>query len=326
MKSYTKTAKNQKYPKISVIMINYNGVQYLRRTIPALLKLSYPSYEILIVDNSSTDGSYKYLSRTKRIKVLRNPAKRSKTAGGNMGARKSSGSFLLFLDNDALITNSHLLHDLLKMYVSAPKIGCIGLSFVDEGKTTTKSYGNPMGHYFIHESNPLPLDKIIGKNGKFIAFPEGKGFFIAANTWKEVGGYDEFLPFYGEDSDLGIRLWLYGYHNLLYSQTIQTHIGLIERADNQKYALKLQDMIVGHFFSITKNYSDLNMLITLIGFSFFSLLKTTKLVVIRRYPPFIASYIKGHWLFLKNLSTAMQKRKEVQLKRVVSEDAFLYLP
>lgn len=309
-------------PCVTIVVVNWNGIFYLKKTIPSLLKIKYPNLEIIVVDNGSTDESISFLRKYKKISIINNPITRSKNYGANLGISKAKGEFILLLDNDALIEDEEIIFDLIALHATQEKIGVIGLSFVDEGQNTSKSYGNPMGFYYIKESKSIPLTDIQKMNGKYIAFPEGKGLFIKRDTWIKIGGYDDLIPFGGDDSDLGIRLWIYGYKNILYSKNIQTHIGQSERKDNKKYALKLQDMIVGHLSSIIKNFSFINMCLTLVGFSIFAFLKVMKQAINRKYPRVVFSFFFAHLIFLKNLKKLLKKRSQIQSRRVTS-DIFL---
>ena len=107
--------------------------------------------------------------------------------------------------------------------------GAIGLAFYDEGTLYTKGYGGYLGYYFIKRVKAIPVENVRGHDASEIAFPEGKGLFISKERWIGVGGYDENLVFGGDDNDLGIKLWIMGYKNYLYSKSIQTHFRVFER-------------------------------------------------------------------------------------------------
>ena len=312
-----------KTPLISIVMLNYNGLKYLKRTIPPILKLDYPNYEFIIIDNGSTDGSIEFIKNFKEIKLIKSPKLREKNFACNYAIDRAKGEFIFLMDNDALITQKDLLKDLIIFYKNNNNVGVIGLSYNDEGNKSSKSYGSYLGYYFIKEQKEVKNDDIKKVSGTQIVYPEGKGFLIKKSIWKELGGYDDHLIFGGDDNDLGIKLWLMGYKNYLYSKTIQIHLGLPERQDNKKYKIKFKEMFYAHLYTIVKDYRLPNMFITLIGLTIFSFLKSIKQSVFRlNFGPFFA-FFKGYYLFLKNLSIALQKRKEIQLKRVVKEDIFL---
>jgi len=310
-----------KYPKISVVMLNYNGLQYLKKTIPAILKLDYPNYEFILVDNGSTDGSIEFVKKHKKVKLVKSPRVREKNFACNYAIKRAKGEYVFLMDNDALITNSDLLFDLIERYKR--KTGVIGLSFYDIGSTKSKSYGDYLGYYFIKSKKMLPLEKLKEYDNCQIGYPEGKALFIKKSRWVKVGGYDDYLKFGGDDNDLGIKSWLFGYENVLYSKHQQIHLGLPERQDNKKYALKFKEMFYAHLYTITKNYSFFNMILTIIGYSIFSFFKSIKQSFCRASLTPLFSFVQGYYLFLINLPAAVKKRKEVQSSRVVKKDIFL---
>lgn len=310
-----------KPPLISVVMLNYNGLKYLKRTILPILKLDYPNYEFIIVDNGSTDGSLEYIKKFKKIRLIKSPRLREKNFACNYAIKRAKGEYILLLDNDALITEKNILNELIKRYTK--ETGVIGLSFYEDGFNYSKSYGGYLSYYFIKENGLLSVSKLKRYDSYKIGFPEGKALFISKQKWDEVEGYDDNLIFGGDDNDLGIKLWLRGYKNYLYSKTIQIHLGLQERKDNEKYRIKIKEMFYAHLYTVVKNYRYHNMGITLVGLSIFLFLKSIKQSVFRFHPgPFFA-FFQGYYLFLKNLPVALKKRKEIQSKRVIKEDIFL---
>ena len=92
-----------KTPLISVVMLNYNGLKYLKRTIHPILKLNYPTFEFIIVDNGSTDGSIEFIKKFKRIKLIENGENLGYSKGKNIGVKHAKGEYVLLLDNDILL-------------------------------------------------------------------------------------------------------------------------------------------------------------------------------------------------------------------------------
>ncbi len=107
-----KKKKDRKLPLISVIILNFNGKSYLERTIPPILELRYPRYEIVVVDNGSEDGSLEYIQALERIRLLRSPRYREKNYACNYAIRESRGDYILLLDCDIILVDMELLSKL----------------------------------------------------------------------------------------------------------------------------------------------------------------------------------------------------------------------
>lgn len=310
-------------PKVSIVMVNFNGLRYLSRTIPALQKISYSPLEIILADNGSTDGSLEYAESMQSVIVVRTQPIGAKNAACNSAIEKATGEYILLIDNDALIGDRDILQKLLNQYSQHKKTGSIGLSFCDNGEDRSKSYGGYLGYYYIRGQSAIAVDHLKMRHGSIIGFPEGKGLFIKKSIWKEVGGYDETLVFGGDDSDLGTRLVLAGYNNYLFSESLQKHLGNEEKGNTGRYSLKWRYNTRAILHTILKDYSLVNMGVTLIGFTLFGAAKSLKQSIVRKSPMPLQSFVAGYWDFLRNINKSLQKRRTVQQSRVIKSDCFL---
>ena len=110
-------------PEISVIIPVYNGQSYISRCVESILRQTYEDYEILLIDDGSTDSSPiicdKYSTENSKIRVVH------KENGGlsdarNMGIKESQGKYITFVDNDDWIEPQMLekLHDAAKVHAA----------------------------------------------------------------------------------------------------------------------------------------------------------------------------------------------------------------
>jgi GT2 family glycosyltransferase len=314
---------NKQAELISIIMLNYNGLKYLKRTIPPILKLNYPNFEFIVVDNGSTDGSLEFVESLSGIKLIKSPKAREKNFACNYAIEKARGLYILLLDNDCLITNTDLLDELLHMAKTLDNFGSIGLAYFNEGYDKTMEYGAFLSYFFGKNKKNINIEKVKDINGIPIGYAQGTGLFISKLTWQIVGGYDSHLKFGGDDNDLGIKLWLYGYKNYLYSNTLQTHIGTPERRDNKKFSLKFEEIFRAHLYTTVKNFGFINMILILIGQTLYMFFESVKLSIRRMYIRYFFAFFCGFFSFLKDLPYAIEKRREIQSKRIVKEDIFL---
>ena len=93
-------------PLVSIITPNYNCARFIAQTIESVLAQTYTNWEMLIVDDCSTDGSYEiaqeYAQKDSRIKVLRNEKNSGAAVSRNRAIEASSGEYVAFLDSDDL--------------------------------------------------------------------------------------------------------------------------------------------------------------------------------------------------------------------------------
>jgi GT2 family glycosyltransferase len=101
------------YEKVSIIIVTYNNIQLNKLCIESILnKTDYPNYEIIVVDNNSTDGTADYLkslqSKFDFIKAIHNTKNEGFAKANNFGVKVSKGDYIVFLNNDTVVTKSWL--------------------------------------------------------------------------------------------------------------------------------------------------------------------------------------------------------------------------
>jgi GT2 family glycosyltransferase len=118
------------FPKISIIIVTYNNLEYTKMCLESIFKnTEYPSYEIILVDNGSSDGTVMFLedykSNHNNIFVLKNSSNLGFAVANNLGVNASIGDTLVFLNNDTLVTPGWL-HCLLYHLENNPNAGMVG--------------------------------------------------------------------------------------------------------------------------------------------------------------------------------------------------------
>ncbi len=110
--------ENEKKPIISVICPCYNQEKYLSEAIDSVLVQTMKDWELIIVDDGSTDNSYsimtEYAGKDKRITCFRQ-ANGGPSKARNQGAKNAHGKYLLFLDSDDILAPTYLEQGLLQM-------------------------------------------------------------------------------------------------------------------------------------------------------------------------------------------------------------------
>ena len=85
-------------PRISVIIVNYNGKELLRECLESLFKIDYNNFEVILVDNNSTDGSMEFVTKSyPNIIVVKLDSNKGFAEPNNVGAKIAKGEYLLFL-------------------------------------------------------------------------------------------------------------------------------------------------------------------------------------------------------------------------------------
>lgn len=201
---------------ISVIIPVYNGSKFLKRCLDALRQSAYQSYEIILVDDASTDHSAA-IGRAGGAKVLQLSKQSGPAAARNYGAQQARGDVLFFVDADVLVQPESLTR-IATDFTENPDVTAVFGSYDLEPaeKNFLSQYKN-LSHHFVHQQS----------SEEATTFWAGCGA-VRREEFIEVGGFDQKLyckPCI-EDIELGYRLRRKGYHILLDKNLQVKHLKL----------------------------------------------------------------------------------------------------
>ena len=129
-------------PVISVVIPVYNKEKFIENTIYSVLNQTLSDFELIIVDDSSTDKSLSIIDSIKDKRIKTYSIKNSGVSKSrNYGVEKSSSNLIAFLDADDLWKNNHL-EQLYKLYLENPNCGMYAMSYIKNinFKSSKKSY------------------------------------------------------------------------------------------------------------------------------------------------------------------------------------------
>lgn len=246
-------------PKVSVILVNYNGKKHLPTCLDSLAQLDYPQekLEIVIVDNGSADGSVDFLKKNyPRVKLVINKDNKGFAYAVNQGAKKASSEYIALLNNDMKVEPTWLV-ELVKPILKDNQLVCTGSKVLDwEGKRIDFALGmmNFEGRGF-----QVDFEKVL-KKGKYdkpkdMLFVNGGALLVEREVFLKLGGFDEdYFAFY-EDVDFGWRLWIAGYRVRFIPTSVayHRHHGTSSSFGQEKLQLLYERNAL---FSIYKNYSQ----------------------------------------------------------------------
>ena len=210
----------------SIIILTFNKLEYTQKCIESIRKYtSKGSYEIIVVDNNSTDGTKEWLNEQEDIKVIFNSDNLGFPIGCNQGVKIAKGSEILFLNNDVIVT-PNWLEKMLDTLYSSSKIGAVGpitnSAFGQEIEVDYKSEDEINNFALrIAERN---LQNNTEKKIKLVGFC----LLLKRSILDEVGLLDEFFsPGNCEDDDLSLRIIKAGYELVLCKNVFMHHFGSI---------------------------------------------------------------------------------------------------
>ncbi len=190
-------------PKVSIIIVNWNGRHYLDTCLSSVLNQTYSNFEIIMVDNASVDGSVECVQKKyPSVKIIQTNENLGFARGCNVGMRASNADYIVALSNDTQVV-LNWLEELVKVAETDEKIGICGSKLL---LMDTPDIYNSAGFFIIW--NSFIYDRAPGKKvGKYEKLEQVDGVCAASALFRkkmldEIGLLDERLFFGHDDIDL----------------------------------------------------------------------------------------------------------------------------
>ncbi len=215
-------------PELSIIIVNYNTKDYLRKCLSSIYKyLPSCSYEIICVDNHSKDGSKVMIKREfPQVKLITNARNVGFARACNQAAKRAKGEYILFLNPDT-ITTKGAIDNMLNFFAKTKDAGCVGARLLN----------NDGSLQFSCRTFPTPFNSIFGRKSLFTKFfpnnrmsrqflltdldyehiqivdsIRGACILTKKEILEKVGFFDERFFLYVEDTDFCYKLKKANYH------------------------------------------------------------------------------------------------------------------
>lgn len=319
-------AQTSPSPLISVVVLNYNGGSYLAKTLQPLFEFHGVDYEVVLVDNGSTDDSLIMLNtvRDPRLRVIDSAVNLGYGKGKNLGVRSANGEYVLLLDEDILISDKTLLQKCFELYQKLPTPGFISFLLRETNESDSiRMYGGFIRLGALYQNRPRSLSLLQKRPYHPAAAPEGGALFFRRELFEQLGGYDVSQPYYMDVGDLGPRAWILGHGTYIYNQTVLEHLGTRRKQDNTPWIWKYGYHFSGFAGILIKNFNTRNLVIRLPLFFLFSFIKTVYQTACRKDFQVVGSWILSVSRCVSALHHLLEQRRRIQSKRVTKQDNFI---
>lgn len=206
---------SKKDPLVSIVILNWNGLEDTKLCLEYVRKLKYSNYEIIVVDNGSSSSEKEYLSKIEDIVYIDNPTNRGFAGGQSDGYRHSKGDFILLLNNDAVIDSEYIIRAL--PLFDDPTVAVVGgrSYFWNE---TEHILDTSNRFYAYMDVNPVTAETTLNMkdNGlvQEVNVVSGSAVLVRRAATEKVGYlWEPFFAYY-EETDLFARMKRAGYRIL----------------------------------------------------------------------------------------------------------------
>ena len=203
-----------KNPVVSVIVPSYNSSQFLPKCLDAIKSSDYTNYEVIVVDDASTDESPRIASQA-GVRVIHMDKQSGPGAARNVGAQHAKGDIYFFVDSDVVIKPNSISY-VISNFLKNPEVGALFGSYDNQPAAINfcSQYKN-LFHHFIHQTSYNEAN----------TFWAGCGA-VRKEVFHKVGGFDtiNYTRPSIEDIELGLRISKQGYKILIVKELQVKHL------------------------------------------------------------------------------------------------------
>jgi GT2 family glycosyltransferase/2-polyprenyl-3-methyl-5-hydroxy-6-metoxy-1,4-benzoquinol methylase len=212
-------------PEVSIIIPVFNSVKFTLECLTSLLMYtSGISYDVIVVDDGSTDRTEELLSYATNVAYIRNPNNSGFVHTCNRGAQRARGKYLLFLNNDAQVTDNWL-KPLVETFHTHQNVGAVGPKILfpdgrlqEAGALVNRDCTSRLIGCFDHP------DRARYNYTREVMYCSGACLLVNTATFRELGGFaTDLAPAYCEDWDLAFRLRQLGLRVMFNPQSTVVH-------------------------------------------------------------------------------------------------------
>lgn len=296
---------------LSIVLVNYNTGEYLDKCLNSIeSKISNLEYEVIVVDNNSTENYIKFLPvKYSRFHFHFLTTNKGFGAGCNYGVSKSRGKYILFLNPDVEILDSSLKKLIDFMDENENTGACSGLTVDEENKISYCYNFFPDLKWNFKQATGIGLMKTIYQLTNARSIRENRifevdwfhgAFLIVKKTvFKSINGFDEKIFLYYEDTDLQKRIKELGYKIFCLPMVKVSHFTQGSVRSEQGRKLYYFHINMGNLYYINKHFNTIEKLLT----RFFYIIGTSIKILIapfrEKYRKDLVHYFKNHFVVLK---------------------------
>jgi GT2 family glycosyltransferase len=299
-------------PKVLIGVINYNGKDVIASTMQGLRNLDYPDYEVIVVDNASTDGSWEIVQRDfPEAKIICMPRNQGAAAARNVIVDYRSSNYVLTLDNDIVLAPDALTI-LMQVMQQDPDIAACHPEIYDPDDPHVYHYNGGYNHYLcalVARDKPDPRKE----RPIYEVFPGigAAGLLLNKRHLQDVGGFDEDYFFNMEDGDFTARLTLAGY------KVVNVPGAKARHREKPRGTSKVFYQVRNRWYYILKLYAWRTILLSIPALLVYEFSQAVFLATRGA----AKDYLRGTLAAIADIPCILRKRRQFQpLKRVRDQD------
>ncbi len=221
--------------RTTIIIPNYNGLNFMEPCFEALKKQTKKDYKILVVDNGSTDGSVEWL-KEHNIPSIFLPENTGFTGAVNVGIKAADTPYVILLNNDTTV-DPHYLEYMERAISRSPKIFSVSSKILQMYHPELMDDAGDMYSVlgWAYQRGVGRSEKLYNRPCRIFSACACAAIY-RREIFEKIGYFDPMHFAYLEDIDVCYRAKLYGYDNIYCPDAIVCHVGSGTSADGEKYS------------------------------------------------------------------------------------------
>lgn len=294
---------NPNYPKVTIIILNWNGIEDTAECLESLKYITYPNYEILLVDNGSTDESLPFFDKHyKEVNLIKNEKNLGFAEGNNVGIRRAiekGTDFILMLNNDTVV-DPLFLDELVNVLISDERIGIVGPTIYYYDKKSKVQFAGAMVQWNKGKSDVLRFGELDDGETLYditeVDYVSGCALLARSELFNNIGYLNKDYFAYWEETDWCTRVKKASYRILYVPSSKIWHKG--GKTSNKTTGLYEYLMARNMFWFLRQHSGKKNYLSFLVYFFCFRFWLLSSIIIIyhrslRAFPYFIKGVSDG---------------------------------
>lgn len=242
-------------PKVSIVILNWNGQAYLQRFLPSVLATRYGNCEIIVADNGSTDNSISWLrEQHPGVRVIIMPQNGGFAKGYNDALKQVAADYYVLLNSDVEVQPGWIA-PVIDLMEADKLIGACQPKILMEGRRNMFEYAGAAGGWIDFLGYPFARGRVFDvceeDKGQYddtaaVFWASGAALFVRAGVYHACGGLDEYFFAHMEEIDLCWRMQLAGYKIMVCPASVVYHVGggTLPKGNERKVFLNFRNNLV----------------------------------------------------------------------------------
>jgi hypothetical protein len=305
-----------KHKSVSVVILSYNSKEDLKECIPSLISQTYQDFEIIVVDNASTDGSEEFIKANyPGIKIVQTGKNLGYAAGNNAGFEVAEGEYIVVVNPDT-VADPEWLAKLIEPLENDPTITAttskVLIYYQKDKINTCANTAHYTGLTFCRGLNKSASEL---DSCQPVGAVSGCSFAIRSDMLKNINGFDSDFFLYQEDADLSWRIRFAGGKIMYVPESVIYHKYKLSIAPWKEFYLERNRYLI-----LLKNFSLKTLLLLL------PVLIVTEIVTmghaVLNGPKYVKSKLLAYFWILQNIKIILTKRRETLSKKIITDSEF----